>query len=170
MYICLLWNRWQNGSHTIFDSIHVRKTCTFESFLVAGKSVNTTPLIVALISDRTGSTRSHLPWRCFPEPMDHGHTWKWSLQKFPSVLISAHLWDCAAQIFRLLKSSRTMLWAVSLLMPNSSTINLSVNRRSCASIYRISSIISGVLLVDGRPECGPSSVVSFFSRKRLNHS
>ena len=30
--------------------------------------------------------------------MDPGHTWKWSLQKFPSVLLSARLWVCAAQI------------------------------------------------------------------------
>ena len=43
-------------------------------FLVAGKSVNTTPSIAVLIPDRTGSTRSHLP--CFPEAMDPGHTWK----------------------------------------------------------------------------------------------
>ena len=32
-----------------------------DSFLVAGKSVNTTPSTAILIPDRTGSTRSHLP-------------------------------------------------------------------------------------------------------------
>ena len=47
-------------------------------------------------------------------------------------------------------------------------LNLSVSRRSCASICRTFFIISGVLLVDGRPE--RASVVSFSSRKRLNHS
>ena len=30
-------------------------------FLVAGKSVNATPLIAVLIPDRTGKTRSHIP-------------------------------------------------------------------------------------------------------------
>ena len=47
--------------------------------------------------------------------------------------------------------------AVSLLMPNSSAINIRVSRRSCASICRTFSIISGVLLVDG------SSTVVFVS-------
>ena len=60
-----------------------------------------------------------------------------------------------------------MVCAVFLLMPNSSAINLSVKPRSCASIFVEH---SGVLLVDGRPERGSSSVVSFPSRKRLNHS
>ena len=74
------------------------------------------------------------------------------------------------QIFRLPKSSRTMLCAVSLIMPNSSAINFSVSRRSCASICHTFSIISGVLFVDGRPERGSFSVVFVSSRKRLNHS
>jgi len=73
------------------------------------------------------------------------------------------------QIFRLPKSSLTMVCTVSLLMPNSSAINLKVTRRSCASICLTRSIISGVLLVDGQPEHGSSSVVSVPSRKRLNH-
>ena len=63
------------------------------------------------------------------------------------------------QIFYLSKSSRTIVWAVSLLMPNSSAINLSVSRRSCSSICCTFSIISGVLHVDGWPERGSSSVV-----------
>ena len=50
-----------------------------------------------------------------------------------------------------------MVCAVSMLMPNSSAINLSVCRRSCASICRTFSIISGILLVNGRAECGSSS-------------
>ena len=33
----LLWNRSQNGCHTIFNGIHVRKTCTFDGRLQAGK-------------------------------------------------------------------------------------------------------------------------------------
>ena len=33
----LLWNWSQNGCHTIFDGIHVRKTCTFDSRLQARK-------------------------------------------------------------------------------------------------------------------------------------
>ena len=69
--------------------------------------------------------------------MDPGHTRKLNLQMFPTVLLSARL--CGTnreQIFRLPKSSRTMVCAVSLLMPNSSAINLSVRRRSCASICR----------------------------------
>jgi hypothetical protein len=53
---------------------------------------------------------------------------------------------------------------MSLLMPNSSTINRKVTRRSCASICRTCSIMSGVLL-DGQPDRGSSSVVSFPSRK-----
>ena len=64
------------------------------------------------------------------------------------------------QIFHLSKSSRTMVCAVSLLMHNSSAINLSVSRRSWASIYHTFWIISGVLfVVDGRPELDSSSVV-----------
>ena len=66
------------------------------------------------------------------------------------------LWACAAQI-----GSRTSgfpnhrgRWCA--IPPQS---NLSVSRRSCASIGRTFSIISGVLLVDGRPERGSSSVV-----------
>ena len=34
---CLLWNRSQNGCHSIFDGIHVRKTCTFDGHLQSGK-------------------------------------------------------------------------------------------------------------------------------------
>ena len=71
------------------------------------------------------------------------------------------------QTFRLLKSSRTMVNAVSLLMLNSSAINLSVSHRPCASICRTFSIISGVLLDDGRPERGSSSIVSSL-RERVN--
>ena len=33
----LLWNRSQNGRHTVFVGIHVRKTCTFDGRLQAGK-------------------------------------------------------------------------------------------------------------------------------------
>ena len=64
------------------------------------------------------------------------------------------------QIFKLPKSSRTMVCVMSLPMPNSSAINLSVRRRSCVSIYRTFWIISGILLVDGRQERSSSSVVS----------
>ena len=74
------------------------------------------------------------------------------------------------KIFRLPKSSRTMVCAVSFQMPNSSTINLSVSHRYCASICHTFSIISGVLFVDGRPERGSTSVISFPSQKRLHHS
>ena len=47
------------------------------------------------------------------------------------------------------------------LMPNFSAINISVSRRFCASIFLTFSIISGALLVVGRPERGSSSVVYF---------
>ena len=60
-------------------------------------------------------------------------------------------------IFRLPKSSWMLVCAVSLLMPNSSAINLSVSHRSCASICRTFSFIYRVLLVDGRHERGSSS-------------
>ena len=63
-----------------------------------------------------------------------------------------------------------MVCAVSLLMPNSSAINLGVSRWSCTSIGHTFSIITEVLLFDGRPERGSYSVVSFLSQKRLNHS
>ena len=109
--------------------------------------------IDVLIPVRTGSTRSHLPWRCFREAMGPNHTWKWSIQKFPSVSLCG---TNREQVFRLPKASRTMVCAVSLLMPNSSAINLSVSRWSCASICRTFSIISGALLVGGRPEHGSS--------------
>ena len=85
-----------------------------------------------------------------------------SLQKFLSVLHSARLWACAVQIgsrSSAYPNHRTMVCAVSLLMPNSSAINLSVSRRSCSSICCTFSIISGVLHVDGWPERGSSSVV-----------
>ena len=74
------------------------------------------------------------------------------------------------QIFRLPRSSWTMVFAVSLLMPNSSTINHCVSRRSCTSICRNFSIISGDLLVDSQLQRGSSPVLSFPSRKRLNLS
>jgi len=70
----------------------------------------------------------------------------------------------------LAKSSKMMVCTVSLLMPNSSTINCKVTRRSCASICHTRSIMSGVLLVDGQPKRGSSSVVSFPLRKRLKQS
>ena len=59
-----------------------------------------------------------------------------------------------------------MVCDVSLLMPNSSAINLSVSHRSCASICHTFTIIPGVLLVDGRPERG-SSLVVFFLRESV---
>ena len=74
------------------------------------------------------------------------------------------------QIFRLPKSSRTMVCTVFLLMPNSSAINLGVSRRSCARFSYTFSIISGVLLVDDRPERGSLSALSFSLRKCLKHS
>ena len=129
--------------------------------------MNTTPSIAVLIPDRTASTRSHLPWWSFPEAMDPGQ-WSHMEKKSPEVSIRFAFCSCVnlcctnrEQIFRLPKSWRTMVCAVSLLMPNSSAINLSVSRRSCARICRTFSIISRVLLVDGRPERGSSSVVSF---------
>ena len=60
------------------------------------------------------------------------------------------------QVFRL-PFSRTKVCAVFFLMPNFSTIKLSVSRRSSVIICRTFSIISEVLLVDGRPERGSSS-------------
>ena len=33
----LMWNRSQNGCHTIFDGIHVHKTCTFDGCFQVGK-------------------------------------------------------------------------------------------------------------------------------------
>lgn len=73
------------------------------------------------------------------------------------------------QIFHLPRSSRTMVHTVSLLIPNSSTINHRVSRRSRASICRTRlSIMSGVLLVHSRPERGSSAAVSFPSQKRKN--
>ena len=149
----------EEGEHQCFDLGFLQKT-----FLVAGKSVNTKTSIAVLIPDRTGGSSSRLPWRCFSEAMDPGRTWKWSLQIFPSVLLSARL-----ELVRP-KSSRTLVCAVSLLMPSSSAINISVSRPSCASICLNFSIISGILLVDGRPKRGSSAVVFFLSRKRLNYS
>ena len=72
------------------------------------------------------------------------------------------------QIFLLPISQRTMVCTVSLLIPNSAAINLSVSRRSCTRIFRSFSIISGVLSADGRAERGSSSVVSLPSLKSLN--
>ena len=110
---------------------------------------------------------------CFPEAMDPGHTWKWSLQKFPSTLLSVCLWACAAQIRSRSSAypNHRRWWCVMsfLLMPNYSTINLSNSHCSYASICCTFSIISGILLVDGWPEHSSSSVVSFSSWKRLNH-
>ena len=64
--------------------------------------------------------------------------WSHMEMKSPEVSIrfvfysSVSLWDTnRGQIFRLPKSSRTMMCAVSLLMPKSSAINLRVSRRSC---------------------------------------
>ena len=146
----------------------------FFFFWVAGKSLNTTSSISISIPDRTGSTRCYLPWRCFPEAMNLRHTWKWIPQKFPSILLSACLWSYAAQM-----GSRSSAYPnhrgrwyapCPCQMPNSSSINLSVSRWFCTIICCTFSVISGVLLVDGRPERGSSLVVSFPSRKRLNHS
>ena len=137
------------------------------TFLVLGKSL----LFYVLIPDRTDSTRSHLPCWCFPEAMDilvtHGNEVSIRFAFCSSVSLCGTNQE---QIFLLPKSSQTMVYAMSLLMPKSSIINLNISRRSCASICRTFLIISGVLLVCGRPECCSSSVISFPSRKHLNHS
>ena len=144
------------------------------SFVVAGKSVNTTPLIAILIPDRTGSTRSHLLWRCFPDAMNG--SWSHMEIKSPEVSISfafcssVSLCSTNQEQICLPKSSWTMVCAVSLLMPNSFAVIVSMSHRSCASICRTFSIISGVLLVDGRLQYGSLSVISFPSPKHLNHS
>ena len=46
----LLWNRSQNSCHTIFDGIHVRRTCTFDGRLLV-------PAFVALCRSFLGSER-----------------------------------------------------------------------------------------------------------------
>ena len=86
-------------------------------------------------------------------------SWSHMKMKSPEVSIGfafcsfVSLWGTnREQIFRFPKSSGTMVCAVSLLMPNSSAMNLSADRRSCASICRTFSIISGVLLVHDLPE------------------
>ena len=76
----------EEGDQQCFDVEFLQTTL----FLVGGKSVNTTPSISVLILYQTDSTRSHPQWWCFPEVMDPDHTWKWSLQKFPSILLPAH--------------------------------------------------------------------------------
>ena len=133
--------------------------------------MNAIPSTAAWIPDRTGSTMSH------PVTMVRRKDGSWSHMVMKSPEVSMRFAFCSSvslcgtnreQIFRLHKSSRAMLCTVPLLMPNSSAINHKVTRRSCASICRTRSIMSGVLLVDGRPERGSSSVVSFPSRKRLN--
>ena len=101
----------------------------------------------------------------------------WSHMEMKSPEVSIRFAFCSSvslcgtnreQIFRSSKSSWTMVYAVSLLMPNSSAINLRVSHRSCASICRTFSIISGVLVVDGRPECSSSSsVICVPSQKHL---
>ncbi|GBM59772.1 hypothetical protein AVEN_6649-1 [Araneus ventricosus] len=52
----------------------------------------------------------------------------------------------------------------------SSAIILKDSRQSSASIRRTRSMLSGVVLVGGRPERGSSLTSSFPSLKRLNHS
>ena len=89
-----------------------------------------------------------------------------SLHPFCFLLVCELVLQKSGADLPLTKSSRTMVCAVSLLMPYSSAINLSGSRRTCRTV----SIFSGVLFVDGRPERDSSSVVSFPSRKRLNHS
>ncbi|GBM87537.1 hypothetical protein AVEN_21992-1 [Araneus ventricosus] len=63
-----------------------------------------------------------------------------------------------------------MLLTLSRLIFNSSAIILKDSRRSSASIRRTRSMLSGVVLVGGRPERGSSLTSSFQSLKRLNHS
>ncbi|GBN72407.1 hypothetical protein AVEN_209154-1 [Araneus ventricosus] len=63
-----------------------------------------------------------------------------------------------------------MLLTLSRLIFNSSAIILKDSRRSSASIRRTRSMLSGVVLVGGRPERGSSLTSSFPSLKRLNHS
>ena len=85
----------------------------------------------------------------------------WSHMEMKSPEVSIHFAFCSSvslcitnreQIFHLHRSSRTVVCAVSLLIPNSFKINLSISRRSYASICRTFSIISGVLFVDGQTE------------------
>ena len=104
--------------------------------------------IPVLIVNQTGSTRSHLPW-CFPEAMDPDHKWKRSFHLFCFLLVCEFVWHKSGTDLPLTKSPWTMVCAMSLLMRNSSSINLRISRWSCGSI---SSIISGVLLANGRPK------------------
>ncbi|GBN34534.1 hypothetical protein AVEN_249887-1 [Araneus ventricosus] len=63
-----------------------------------------------------------------------------------------------------------MLLTLPRLIFNSSAIILKDSRRPSASICRTHSMLSGVVLVGGRPERGSSLTSSFPSLKRLNHS
>ncbi|GBN03301.1 hypothetical protein AVEN_165054-1 [Araneus ventricosus] len=63
-----------------------------------------------------------------------------------------------------------MLLTLSRLIFNSSAIILKDSRRSSASIRRTRSVLSGVVLVGGRPERCSSLTSSFQSPKRLNNS
>ena len=94
----------------------------------------------------------------------HG-SWSHMEVKSPEVAIRFALCSSAAQMgadLPLTQIMQTMVCAVSLLMPNSSAIKLIVNRRSCASICRTFSIISGALPLDGRPNVAhPQSFPSF---------
>ena len=135
-----------------------------------GKTVNAIPSIASWIPDRTGSTRSH------PVTMVCRKDGSWSHMVMKSPEISICFAFCSSvslcgtnreQIFPLPTHSQMMVCTVSLLMLNFSAINRKVTHRSCASICRTRSIMSAVLLVDGKPKRGSSSVVSFPSRKHF---
>ena len=160
-------------SKKAINSVLTFDFCRRLFFFALGKSVNALPSISVLIPDRTGSTRSHLSWRCFYKQwilVTHGNEVSRSFHPF---LLSARLWARATQIgsrFSAYPNHRGWWCPPVLVKAISSAINLSVSRRSCASICRTFSIISGVLLVDGRPERGSSSVVSIPSQKCFNRS
>ena len=114
------------------------------SFLVGGKSVNTTSSITVLIPDRTGRTKYHLQWY-FPEAVAPGHRWKWSLHQF------RFLFDC--ELVRHKSGADLPLTQIiaddgvrRVLVNIQFLRNLSVSHWSCVSICRTFSIISGVCL------------------------
>ena len=85
----------------------------------------------------------------------------WSHMEMKSVEVTIHFAFCLSvslcgtnreQIFRLPKSSWTMMFSLSLLMPNSSTINLSISRRSCASFAALSWSFLGFCLSVADPK------------------
>ena len=134
----------------------------------------TTPYSDACLGGPTSNTRSHRPWLWSSENLGRDPSCRWGLRRCQADVVFVPVLTCVAHVESkdYVYPDPRSIWGGTHhnQFPTSSTIILTVERRSLANRFLTLSTFSGVGVVVGLPVRLASSTVSRPSRKRLNHS